>query len=75
MLKILFGRTLIFLKNIKINNITKLKQYEIEVFGSISIDAKSRKDAMNQVKEQFENGELTYEDLSFDITYDEDEDN
>lgn len=51
-----------------------MKQYEIEIFGSVSIEAKNRKDAMKQVKKQFENGELTYEDLSFDITYDEDKD-
>ena len=53
----------------------KLKEYRIEIFGYIDLDAKSRKDAMSQVKEKFENGELTYENLSFDITYDEDEDN
>ena len=45
----------------------KLKQYRVEIFGYIELDAKDEKDARNRVKEQFEIGELTYENLSFDV--------
>lgn len=47
-----------------------MPQFRVEIFGYIDIDAESKLEALRLVKEQFEMENLTYEDLSFDVTYD-----
>lgn len=47
-----------------------MPEYRIEIYGYVDIVAKNRRQAMNQVKKEFEEGNLDHEDLSFEITYD-----
>lgn len=50
-----------------------MPQYRVEIFGYIDIEAKNKKEAMKLAKEAFEEENLTYEDLSFEVTYDSEE--
>lgn len=51
-----------------------MPQYRVEIFGYVDIECDNRKQALKLVKQQFEEENLTYEDLSFEITYDSDKD-
>lgn len=51
-----------------------MSQYRIEIYGYVEIEADSKEDAIQKVKDSFESEELTYEDLSFNVDYYEEDD-
>lgn len=48
-----------------------MKTYDIEIIGLATIEANSKKEAIELVKEQFEDGNLSWEDLHFSCDDDE----
>lgn len=42
-----------------------METYTIEIVGLVTVTAESKEEAIEQVKEMFEDGLLTYNDLSF----------
>lgn len=51
-----------------------MAQFRVEIFGYVDVTAENKAEALRSVKEQFELENLTYEDLSFEVTYDSTED-
>lgn len=43
-----------------------MKPYRVEIYAYVEVDAETPKRAEHKVKEMFDSGELTYEQLNFD---------